>query len=217
MNILCKYPSRSRPELFASTLSEWQRRAVQPDRLRWLVSLDVDDPALPEYRSKCDALDLDPILGTSKNKIEAVNRDMDRAGDWWDVLVVVSDDMLPVVDGWDDIIERHMPTLDMGLWFIDGRQNELCTLSIFGRPIYDWMKCVYHPIFESVYADNYYHLVMEHAGKLKRIGSRVFEHRWRKENDDALMKRNEDRAIHQRDRARFEKMKAEFISMGVAF
>lgn len=217
MKFLLKYPSRERPELFATTVSEWQRRATHPDRLQWLVSLDSDDPTLSAYRHKCDALDIDPILGTSKNKIEAVNRDMDRAGDWWDVLVVVSDDMLPVVDGWDDIIERHMPTLDMGLWFIDGRQNELCTLSIFGRPIYDWMKCIYHPSFESVYADNYYHFVMECRGKLKRIGASVFEHQWKKQNDDALMKRNEDPITYKRDHDRFVQMKAKFLETGIAF
>jgi len=218
MDILLKYPSRSRPNLFADTVNEWQKRAAQPEKLQWLVSLDADDASLSEYRSKCDALDIDPIIGTSKTKVEAINADMQLARDPWDVLVLVSDDMRPVVDSWDDIIREQMPTLDMALWFVDGRQGELCTLNIFGRPVYERMKCIYHPAFESVYCDNYFHFILEHEGRLKRIGApQVFVHEWQKHNNDALMKRNENPEGYQRDKATFERLKSHYLKTGEAW
>lgn len=219
MNILLKYPSRERPELFAATVHEWTRLAAQPDRIKWIVSLDADDLTLPIYRSKCDQWNIDPIIGASRNKVDAVNRDLDavRAAEW-DVVVLVSDDMRPVVHGWDDEIRRHMATPDMALWFVDGRQDDLCTLSIFGRPIFDRMNCVYHPAFNSVYCDDYYHFIMEQQGKLKRIGPPlVFEHQWKRENDDALMRRNEARGPYEHDKRTLDRLKARYLETGDAW
>lgn len=219
MKILLKYPTRERPDLFAQTFAEWMRLADRPERLTWIVSLDADDPLLPSYRCKCDAADIDPIIGLSANKIAAVNRDLDavRAAEW-DVLVVVSDDMRPIVQGWDSEIDRHMSVLDMALWFVDGRRGDLCTLSIFGRPIFERMNCIYHPSFESVYADDYYHLVMEREGRMKRIGAPIiFEHQWKQGNNDRLMERNESNEVHRRDKARFAELKAKYLETGEAW
>lgn len=192
--------------------------ASKPDRIRWIVSLDADDPRLAEYRCKCDALDIDPIVGTSRNKIDAINRDLDavRAAEW-DMMVLVSDDMRPIVSGWDDDIERNAPTLDMALWFVDGRRSDLCTLSIFGRPIFDRMNCIYHPAFQSLYCDDYFQFVMEHQGRMKRIGHRVFEHQWKIHNDDALMSRNEANEFHRADRVTFDRLKARYLATGDAW
>lgn len=219
MKFLLKYPSRERPEFFAQTVKEWNSRASKPADIKWLVSLDQDDPRIAEYRSKCDAFEIDPIIGKSSNKIDACNRDLDavRAADW-DTLILVCDDMRPVVSGWDLIIKEQMPVLDMALWFVDGRRGDLCTLSIFGRPIFEWMKCIYHPAFESVYCDDYFHTVLEREGKLKRVGEPlVFEHRWKKENDDALMKRNENSNVYVRDKATFDRLMANYLKTGVAW
>lgn len=218
MRLLLKYPSRERPELFAATINEWMRLASDQGRIQWIVSLDADDPTLPAYRHKCDTLDIEPIIGTSKNKIAAVNRDLDRVrAAEWDMLVLVSDDMRPVVEGWDSIIEQNAPTLDMALWFVDGRRGDLCTLSIFGRPIFDRMNCIYHPAFQSLYCDDYFHFIMEHEGRMKRIGQRVFEHQWRVENDDALMARNESNEFHRQDRDTFARLKARYLETGDAW
>lgn len=218
MKLLLKYPSRERPELFEKTVREWTRLADEPDRFQWLVSLDADDPSLPIYRSKCDGFDIEPIVGVSRNKIDATNRDLDavRALEW-DVLILVSDDMRPVKQGWDTIVRNEMTVLDMALWFVDGRRADLCTLSMFGRPIFEQMKCVYHPEFETVYSDNYFQFVMEHQAKMKRVSMPVFEHQWKVENNDALMARNESRPAYLRDMKTHEKLKAKYLKTGEAW
>lgn len=211
MKFLLKYPSRERPELFAKTIEAWSKSVSGKHELIWFVSLDENDPTLAEYRSKCDQFDIDPIVGKSKNKIDAVNRDMDRAPDEWDVLVLVSDDMRPTAKNWDAIIADQMPTLDMGLWFPDGRRRDLCTLSIIGRSALIRLGgFLYHPAFESVWCDDFYHLQMQTWGILKFVDRNVFKHEWRVHNNDALMKRNEDGATASRDKKTFERLSKQF-------
>lgn len=215
MKFLLKYPSRERPDLFADTVNAWTKLSSGKHQLSWLVSLDEDDPELHNYQMNMligVASSITPIIGKSKNKIDAVNRDMQHATKGWQTLIVVSDDMRPTVKNWDEIIASQMPTLDMGLWFPDGRQKRLCTLSIFGRPVLDRLGgYIYHPSFESVYADDFYQLQMQTWGILKFVDSDVFAHEWKVHNDDGLMKRNEDRGAYVRDKETYTQMAQQFI------
>lgn len=205
MRILCKYASRSRPHLLAETLDNWKAD------VRWIVSLDSDDPTVEKSIEHCRARGIEPIIGTSATKIEAMNRDI--SGEW-DVLVMVSDDMR-AADGWLDVVRSHMAHTDMGLWFPDGKRRDLCTLSIIGRKLYERLGCVYHPAFRSVWCDNYYHYAVERWGRLKFVDLPVFRHEWKKENNDALMQRNESRTHYNADRATYEQLKTRFDATGI--
>ena len=94
MRILCKYPTRSRPELFKQTLERWQSFQSGKHSVRWVVSADVDDRTMntEEMKTYCLARRVDIYFGNSSTKIEAINADMEKAGDW-DILVLVSDDI----------------------------------------------------------------------------------------------------------------------------
>jgi hypothetical protein len=185
--------------------------------LVWLCSIDADDTTMNNdaIREEAAKLGITLHLGKSKNKIEAINRDMDKSGDW-EILVNCADDMRAIIKGWDQIVVDQMPSLDAGLWFPDGNRRDLCTLCIFGRPILERMGGhIYHPAFESVYADNYYHYVMERWGRLLLVDrADVFKHEWKTANDDALMARNENRTTYRNDRGRWENLKSHFNRTG---
>jgi hypothetical protein len=92
------------------------------------------------------------------SKIEACNANMNEV-DWaWDIVVLVSDDMIPQIRGYDDVIRNHMlarfPDTKGILWFNDGCQAEkLNTLCIYGREFYNKQGFIYNPAYKSLFCD----------------------------------------------------------------
>jgi len=157
MRILLKCPTRGRREKFLSTIKKWVEFAEHPDQLGILVSADVDDVSMSGF-SETDLPDVPwkkVCFGNSKTKIQACNADMDKV-DWpWDIVVLVSDDMIPEVKGYDTQICAAMPSLDHVVWIYDGHQNgNLNTLNVFGRDRYHLWGYLYHPSYKSLYCDN---------------------------------------------------------------
>ena len=170
--ILIKFPSRSRPEKLVSMFREYISKANNSSDIKVLFSLDHDDSTVtPELCSTLKSIHsrVDIRIGTSTSKINAVNRDMEHAGDY-DILLLASDDMKPVEQGYDDIIrtqmKTHAPNLDGVLWFNDGFQGRnLNTLCILGKPYYDRFGYIYHPSYKSFFCDNEF---MEVADRLQK-------------------------------------------------
>jgi hypothetical protein len=79
--------------------------------------------------------------------------------DWdWDIVVLVSDDMVPQMRGYDDVIRTQMtnrfPDRNGLLWFNDGCQgSNLNTLCIYGRTFYDQRGVIYDPAYKSLFCD----------------------------------------------------------------
>ena len=96
--------------------------------------------------------------GNSTTKIQAVNADIDSVSWSWDIVVVVSDDMVPQLKGYDDVIRNHMlanfPDTNGILWANDGTQgHKLNTISILGRTMYNSFGYLYHPAYKSLFCD----------------------------------------------------------------
>jgi glycosyltransferase involved in cell wall biosynthesis len=165
MRILLKCPTRSRPQKIMDTLTRYMKLANHPEQLG--VVLSCDDSDMTMSRNLVHE-EIDKILkktayhkiftGPNTSKIEACNANMSEI-DWeWDIVVLVSDDMIPQVQGYDDAIRNHMlarfPDTDGILWFNDGYQGEkLNTLTIFGRKMYDRFGYLYHPDYKSLFCD----------------------------------------------------------------
>jgi hypothetical protein len=80
-----------------------------------------------------------------------------KAVDWvWDIVILVSDDMIPIIRGYDNRIRSGMhPSLDHVVWVYDGFQNgSLNTLNIFGRVRYEKWGYMYYPEYKSLFCDN---------------------------------------------------------------
>jgi hypothetical protein len=96
----------------------------------------------------------------NKSKIEACNANMNEIDYDWDIVVLVSDDMIPQINAWDMVIRNHMsayfPDRDGILWFNDGYQGEkLNTLCVYGRKMFEETleKYMYRPEYKSFYCD----------------------------------------------------------------
>ena len=165
MRILLKCPTRNRPQKILSTLRAYMNLASHPEQIGVAISCDEDDVTMTrnlvheEIHQMLSKTAWHRIfMGSNKSKIEACNANMNEV-DWaWDIVVLVSDDMLPQIQGWDDVIRNHMiteyPDTNGILWFNDGHQGDkLNTLTIFGRKMYDHFGYLYHPDYKSLFCD----------------------------------------------------------------
>jgi hypothetical protein len=165
MRILLKCPTRSRPQRVMQTLQAYIRLANQPNLLGIAVSCDVDDASMTrnlvqdEIRQIMRRVSWGQIYySENRSKIQACNADMNRVDYPWDIVVLVSDDMVPQVKGYDDVIRNHMlsrfPDTNGLLWFNDGCQGDkLNTLCVYGRQFYERLGYIYHPDYKSFYCD----------------------------------------------------------------
>ena len=165
MRILLKFPTRSRPQQAMRVIQQYSNMAINPKSIGVAMSCDSDDESMTRSLVRDE---FDRILGqfewhqmyygNSKTKIEACNADMEKIEYPWDIVVLVSDDMVPIVRGYDDVIRSHMmssfPDTNGILWFNDGHQGEnLNTLSVMGRTMYQSFGYIYHPSYKSFYCD----------------------------------------------------------------
>ena len=165
MRILLKCPTRSRLQRVLQTFQAYIRLANQPQLLGIAVSCDVDDASMTRNLVQDEIRQLMRRVGwgqiyysENRSKIQACNADMSRVDYPWDVVVLVSDDMVPQVKGYDDVIRNHMlsrfPDTNGLLWFNDGCQGEkLNTLCVYGRQFYERLGYIYHPDYKSFYCD----------------------------------------------------------------
>jgi hypothetical protein len=162
MKLLVKFPTRGRKTKFLSVLKKYYDLCEDKDNTHFLISLDEDDSEMNDQHTK-DVLrtykNLTFIYDNSKSKIDAVNRDIEKIVDSWDILLLASDDMIPQIKGYDIIIKNKMseffPETDGILWFNDGFQgNRLNTLCILGKKYYERFNYIYHPDYKSCWSDN---------------------------------------------------------------
>lgn len=184
--IVYKYTSRSRPNNFFRGLKSIRDNSID-DNYEVICSFDLDDETMNDDTVKLIMLNFGNLkwfFGESKSKIDAINRDLDKLPDDWDILVNMSDDMVFTKRGFDNIIreafENNFPDGDGFIHFHDGCQNRLATMSIIDRKHFERTGCViYHPDYISVFCDNEVQEVAKILGRYKYMGDdvRIFEHR----------------------------------------
>lgn len=182
MNILINFATRSRPTQFSRVMNRLQR--LTSGKLTVLLKVDTDDKSMnsrgvQQYLRKFKH----PVIfsvGDRVSKIHAINRDIDKAGEW-DVLVNISDDMTPILHRWDEVMKRMIQATwlntDFFAHFSDGHVKErLCTLSILGREYYERDKYVYYPGYKSFSCDAEAMYVAMMRGRHEYFSQTLFIH-----------------------------------------
>ena len=198
MHILIKFPSRSRPDALRTTFLKYIQFAEDTSKISFLVSLDEDDQtvtrSLQIFLKKVHP-STTVVVGRSCGKIGAINRDMDLAPPF-DILLLASDDMIPIVKGYDRIIRNNMPIdTDMVLHFNDGhRADSLNTLCILGKKYYDRFGYIYYPEYKSEYCDNEFTDVARALNKQVYFSEVIIKHEhplWTGAAKDELYTKND--------------------------
>lgn len=217
MTILFKFASRSRPEKFFQCLDNIH---IHCKSSNWniLASLDTDDASMNNDDVKYKLQNypkVNPVWGKSKNKIDAINRDMQ--GGEFDILINTSDDMLFTEYGFDEIIKadmlRYFPDYDGVLHYNDGNQGKNCmTMSIMGIEYYKRFNYIYAPDYISLCSDMEAQEVAMRLKKYRYMGDEkiLFRHKhpsFGLAAYDDQYRHTEDMAIRREDMATYERRK----------
>jgi hypothetical protein len=201
MKLLIKFPTRGRKDKFFSTLDKYHEYCKNIEDTNFLISLDEDDSEM----NTNEVLDIlskykntKVVIGLSKSKIDAVNRDLNEYTQHWDVVLLASDDMVPQIKGYDDIIRHNMmfnyPDTDGILFFNDGFQgNKLNTLCILGKKYYERFNYIYHPDYKSCWSDNEFMVVGNILKRQSYIDQVIIRHEhpdWGYGNPDHVHQNN---------------------------
>jgi len=188
MKFLFKYATCGRPDWFMETLEIYYSMLSQNHSYEFIVSLNKDDKTMNNSQMKTFMNDQPGLLyyyGNHATKIEAINADMEGLD--FDILFLISDDMIPIVPGFDVAIaeemKNHFPDMDGALHFPDGYNNKdedsAITLSIMGKKLYDRLGYIYHPDYKSFFCDNEFKDVVYKMGKAVFIPKVIVRHDWR--------------------------------------
>jgi hypothetical protein len=182
MRILFKFPIRERKVKFFQTLDLYYNLIGNKNDFSFLITIDADDKMLNNPSVLQELKEYPKLIFAvtdCHSKIEAVNYGINEHD--WDILVVVSDDMIPKVKGFDNIIRDKMaelyPDLDGALWFNDGNQEDRCnTLQIMGRKYYDRFGYVYHPSYLSLRCDVEYQDIAKRLNRITYFPEVIIRH-----------------------------------------
>jgi hypothetical protein len=219
MKILFKYPTRSRPEIFKKTLEKYINLLSGQYEYSFIISCDIDDKSMHNnmiynfLKSKnTKKVQIKTYFNElPQTKITACNANLE--GEIFDILVLCSDDMIPVVQSYDNIIvenmKKHFPNMDGCLHFNDGRTKDiLATLTIMGYNLYKEFGYIYHPSYVTEWCDNEFTQVCKQKNKYAYIDEVIIKHEWCRFGVDQLYQRNSI------DRKNDEKMYGKRLSLG---
>lgn len=219
MNILVKFATRGRPDIFLTRMKEYVGAIADPAKVRFLVSYDFDDLSMQRREVHEYLASMGPLVralpGYSKTKIEAINADINEV-DWpWQILLVISDDMQLRLHHWDTevraLMERYYPDTDGMIWMHDGtKQRVINTLPCIGRKYYEREGYVYHPSYSSFFCDNEATELAQQRGRIQFVERVLATHEHPAWNagmkPDAIYAKNN--RYWTGDRANYEKRKA---------
>jgi hypothetical protein len=165
------HPSRGRPDKARQAYEEWLKNADED--FEYVISIDTSDPTQSKYFANF-INDCDLVQGDNRSIVDAVNLACSHVVA--DIYVVMSDDF-GCPKGWDTIIKQAMP-LDRPavIQVRDTIQDEIVTLPILNRLMYEKLGHVYHPRYFSMFADNDLTECAKIHGELIKLDV-VFEHR----------------------------------------
>jgi hypothetical protein len=187
--ICIKFPTRSRPEKFFKCIQNIQEM-IGYQNYYIAVTADMDDPTMnnEEVRQKIMSLQIKGlsiflVLGSSKNKVDAINRDTlaIKSGLGFDILILTSDDMNFIHPNFGqeivDDFKKYFQDGDGLLHYPDGFANErLVTMPIMGCKYFERFNYIYHPDYISLHCDNEQMEVARRLNRYKFINKRLFDH-----------------------------------------
>jgi hypothetical protein len=179
--ILMKFTSRGRYEVLKKCVQTYYDMALNEQDMLWVFSVDNDDETFKkeDFNIFLHNLKIDYIICTanSHGKIDAINRDVALISKDWDIILNISDDQLPVIFGYDNVIRETMPDdLDASLWFNDGHQSRINTQEILGRKYYENQGYIYYPEYRSFFCDDESTQVAFLKGKMIKKDISLIQH-----------------------------------------
>jgi len=214
VNLLLKYPSRGRPEIFKSMVDHYIKNLSGKHNVRFVFTFDQDDDTMnnddiKNYLNDLD-FDLTYYYGNHFNKVEAINDNLTDQD--FDILVLCADDIY-VTENFDDKIVQEFVNSSHGLdailqVYTYRWEFALDVFCIIGKDYYDRFNYIYHPSYISEFCDNEYTSVAKSLDKTIETMNMILTHKWESIKGDETRQRNMDRTLLNKDTNNFENRKA---------
>jgi hypothetical protein len=167
------HPTRSRPEKSFNTIIKWFQSRSRDTDIEWIVSLDENDPTLPEYIKIYNHSHANTFISKNRSCVDAINNGAKRCV--YDIMVVVSDDT-DCFPGWDTALLKEVEgKTDWILKTQDGIQDYIITMPCMDRAYYNRTGYIYHPDFLHMFCDTYMTCVADITGR-KITSNLMFKH-----------------------------------------
>jgi len=182
MKLLIQFPTKQRPEKFKKYLLTYLDLLEDKKNYEIHVSCSKEDLTMNNEKMK-NLISFFPKVSIDftdiETKIQACNSGVKEKD--WDIVLLASDDMLPVKKGYDNIIreefKKHFPDGDGVLHFNDGyRGYKLNTLSIMDRKYYDRFGFIYDPVYKSFYSDNEFDSISKELDRKVYLDQVIIKH-----------------------------------------
>lgn len=215
MKFLINFASRSRPNNFFRGLKSVKDNFSSENEYKVIAVLDEDDQSMNTKHIKGCLKDegVEYYFGQSNNKIHAINREVDKFGDF-DVLINLSDDMMFIKKHFDKVVAEAIgEDTDKYLHFRDSNhkvKDALSTLHIVGYDYFIRDGFIYHPDYISVWSDNWNDTVAKSRKKYYFYDEVIFNHihpAYGKTSMDEQYKKTEDRRVYAKDHKTYRQMK----------
>ncbi len=218
--LLIKIPTRSRPDQFFKNLDTYYENLSHTLSFTFLITCDRDDTSM-NNKDVIKKLKRYPNLvfsfGNCTSKVEAYNKDVNNFD--FDMLIVASDDIVPVVKNFDAILFQNMkeafPDFDGVLNINDGKVGRQCnTIPILGGKYYKRFGYIYHPAYKALVCDVELTNVSKILKKEKVVDQVLMKHNhhtWHLAPKDNLYKKNE--TYHNQDKIIFAQRGVNFFDL----
>lgn len=221
MKLLFNMATRARPTICFPLLKDYIAKLSGKHEASFKVVFDDNDMSMNnaitlEYLKEISPIIQPCVYSGPRSKINAINAFVSSKDDF-DIVINLSDDMIPLVSGYDDIIASDMikywPNLDGAPNYDDcfsSKDKQLITLSIMGKKLFDAFGYIYHSDYKSYFSDDEFTDTVKALGKYKFIPSQIIEHRHHGKTPDDLFRENDkfyqyDQMVYiRRKRRRFD-------------
>lgn len=185
MNFLFKFPSRGRPERFKETLSSHLNYLSNKNNYKFVFRFDDDDLTMKneDILNFIKSLDINHeiFFCQNKSKIEAYNSNLENQ--IFDVLILLQDDMIPILKNYDEVISEIFTNspygLDCVIHFNTARWGQLLNIwNIIGKKYYDRFNYIYYPEYGSIGCDNEFTQVSKMLNRSIWSNLSPFIHNW---------------------------------------
>lgn len=154
MKISLIHPSRGRAEKAKKTFDFWNFMASGQHEIEHVLSLDLDDHQVAMYKNLFPPERSSVVVSSNSCVVEATN--IAAKISTGDILVYLSDDFKCPKD-WDLLILDRMMVEEKQLLRVnDGYQpmeNDVLTIPIMTRKLYDFLKYFWYPEYRSMWVD----------------------------------------------------------------
>lgn len=163
MNFLLKFPSRGRPEKFKKVLKNHLNYLSGKHNYKFVFTFDTDDSTMNNIEIvdyiKSLNIEHEIFYGESRSKIQAYNANLENQT--FDILILIQDDMIPILYNYDEIISEIFSNspygLDCTIHFNTVRWSNLLNIwNIMGKKYYERFNYIYYPGYGSIGCDNEY-------------------------------------------------------------